>query len=209
MVLGKHNFIITYTADKIARTLGNTLVAPVITLVPEGSYSPASGHMRMAGTLSMPDDAGFTMLLEAAATSLKGSGFRNIFLIGDSGGNQNGMKAVADKLDAQWRAEGVRVYHIPDYYAKAGDEIDKHIAATLRIPEDQVGGHGYVSDTSQLMYVAPHLVRVDKMEAGTPTNGVSGDPRPSTPQLGKLFLQMKIDAALAQIRQLTGQRGEG
>ena len=115
MAMGEHNFVIAYTSDKIARALGNTLVAPVITYVPEGNYSPASGHMRMAGTISMPDDAGFTALLEAASASLKGAGFKTILLIGDSGGNQNGMKAVAEKLTAQWAADGVKVLHIPDY----------------------------------------------------------------------------------------------
>ncbi len=29
-------------------------------------------------------------------------GFKNIIMIGDSGGNQNGQKAVADKLTAQF-----------------------------------------------------------------------------------------------------------
>jgi creatinine amidohydrolase len=176
--------------------------------VPEGNYSPASGHMRMAGTISMPDDAGFTMLLEAASASLKGAGFKTILLIGDSGGNQNGMKAVAEKLTAQWAADGVKVLHIPDYYEKAGDVNDQYLSKTLGIPLDQLGGHANTSDTSQLMYIRPDLVRVDKMEAGNATNGVSGDPRRSSPQLGKVLLQNKIDAALAQIRQLTGQRGE-
>jgi creatinine amidohydrolase/Fe(II)-dependent formamide hydrolase-like protein len=208
MALGEHNFVVAYTADKIARALGNTLVAPVITYVPEGNYSPTSGHMRMAGTISMPDDAGFTMLLEAAAASLKGAGFRTILLIGDSGGNQNGMAATATKLTAAWQADGVKVLHIPDYYEKGGDAIDAYITKELRIPADQVGGHANISDTSQLMAIRPDLVRVEKMEPGNQTNGVSGDPRRSSPQLGHIFLQMKVDAALAQIRQLTGQRGE-
>ena len=208
MALGEHNFVVAYTADKIARALGNTLVAPVITYVPEGNYSPPSGHMRMAGTISMPNDAGFTMLLEAAANSLKGSGFRTILLIGDSGGNQAGMAQVATKLSAEWQSQGVRVLHIPDYYEKAGDINDAYLSRTLGIPADQLGGHANSSDTSQLMYIRPDLVRVDKMEPGNDTNGVSGDPRRSSPQLGKVLLQNKIDAALAQIRQLTGQRGE-
>lgn len=43
MVIGKHNYVVTYTADKIARALGNTLVAPVIAYVPEGSWLPPTG----------------------------------------------------------------------------------------------------------------------------------------------------------------------
>src|SRR5215216_6570575 len=35
MVDGEHKFVMEYSADKIARGLGKTLVAPVITYVPE------------------------------------------------------------------------------------------------------------------------------------------------------------------------------
>lgn len=205
MALGEHNFVVAHNADKIARALGNTLVAPVISYVPEGNYAPASGHMRMAGTISMPDTLGYTMLLEAAATSLKGSGFKTILLIGDSGGNQNGMAATATKLNAAWQADGVKVIHVPDYYTKGGDAIDKYITDNLGIPADQVGGHGNISDTSQLMAIRPDLIRANKMEPGNATNGVSGDPRKASPYLGHIFSQLKVDAALAQIRQLTGQ----
>src|SRR5688500_20280688 len=45
MVDGEHKFVMTYAADKIARVLGKTLVAPVITYVPEGSWENPSGHM--------------------------------------------------------------------------------------------------------------------------------------------------------------------
>jgi len=34
-------------------------------------------------------------------------GFQNIILIGDSGGNQAGMKAVAEKLNADWNGSPV------------------------------------------------------------------------------------------------------
>jgi len=52
MVLGKHRFIIEHAVDLIARRLGNTIVAPVVTYVPEGDVDPPSGHMRYAGTIS-------------------------------------------------------------------------------------------------------------------------------------------------------------
>ena len=38
MVDGEHKFVMHYAADKVARALGKTLVAPVITYVPEGSW---------------------------------------------------------------------------------------------------------------------------------------------------------------------------
>ncbi|HEV8346906.1 MAG TPA: creatininase family protein, partial [Vicinamibacterales bacterium] len=45
MVDGEHKFVMEYTADKIARGLGKTLVAPVVTYVPEGSWENIGGHM--------------------------------------------------------------------------------------------------------------------------------------------------------------------
>ena len=54
----------------------------------------------------------FQAILTDVAHSLKMHGFENIIFIGDSGGNQNGQKAVAEKLTAQWNGNPV-VAHIP------------------------------------------------------------------------------------------------
>src|ERR1700710_152228 len=64
MVLGTHNQVVAYTAEKIARSLGNTLVAPVIAYVPEGAWESTAGHALKPGTISLPDDQGYTDLLE-------------------------------------------------------------------------------------------------------------------------------------------------
>src|SRR5688500_15439718 len=82
MVDGEHKFIMEHTADKIARGLGKTLVAPVITYVPEGSWDPPSGHMRYPGTITLPEDR-FVELLVNAGRSLKAGGFKNIYFLGD------------------------------------------------------------------------------------------------------------------------------
>ncbi|MGQ0643062.1 MAG: creatininase family protein, partial [Gemmatimonadaceae bacterium] len=55
MVTGQHRFVLEYTTDKIARALGNVLVAPIIAYVPEGGWDPPSGHMTKAGTISLPN----------------------------------------------------------------------------------------------------------------------------------------------------------
>jgi creatinine amidohydrolase/Fe(II)-dependent formamide hydrolase-like protein len=52
-------------AERIARALGHTLVAPVIAYVPEGRISPPSGHMRFPGTISVPGET-FERVLESA-----------------------------------------------------------------------------------------------------------------------------------------------
>src|SRR6187402_3408093 len=70
MALGKHNYLVMYKAGQIATQLGDALVAPVVSYVPEGDINPPTGHMRFAGTISLPQDV-FVKVLEYAARSLK------------------------------------------------------------------------------------------------------------------------------------------
>jgi creatinine amidohydrolase len=87
MVLGKHDYFVSTAATRIAPELGHTLVTPVVSFVPEGSYDPPSENMKFAGTLGVPDTV-FAQVLEGIACSLKSAGFKTICLIGDHGGNQ-------------------------------------------------------------------------------------------------------------------------
>src|ERR1700759_70305 len=87
MALGKHNFRVRYLSEKIARSLGNALVAPVIAYVPEGGLAPATGHMRFPGTITVPEEA-FDKILEYAARSFKLAGFHEIVFLGDHGSYQ-------------------------------------------------------------------------------------------------------------------------
>ena len=101
MVLGKHKYVINHAADLIARRLGNALVAPAMTYVPEGNIDPPSGHMRYTGTITLPNEY-FMKVLEYTARSLRVHGFTDIVFIGDSGGNQEGMREVSEMLNEEW-----------------------------------------------------------------------------------------------------------
>jgi creatinine amidohydrolase/Fe(II)-dependent formamide hydrolase-like protein len=118
MVLGKHNVRVKALAEKIARALGNALVAPVIAYVPEGAISPPAGHMRFPGTISVPS-ATFEEVLESAARSFKAHGFRDIVFLGDHSGYQSSETKVATKLNREWKSSSVRVHPLPEYYAAA------------------------------------------------------------------------------------------
>jgi sterol desaturase/sphingolipid hydroxylase (fatty acid hydroxylase superfamily)/creatinine amidohydrolase/Fe(II)-dependent formamide hydrolase-like protein len=204
VVLGKHNYIVKYTAGKIAETLGKTLIAPVISYVPEGSITPADGHMRFAGTLSISETE-FDALLEAAARSLKQHGFKTIAFIGDSGGNQAGQKRVAERLTTLWQNEGVRVIHVNDYY-----EANAQRAYLLNngYSELQIGGHAGIRDTSELMAVNPAGIRagsqVDHMGSDFMLTGADGDASKASPLIGNILLNLKIEAAVKQIRKAAG-----
>src|SRR4029450_8842530 len=75
---GKHNFVVTYAANQMARRLKNALVAPTIQHVPEGDPDTS-----VPGEISLPSPA-YDQLLDAAARSLKVHGFTDVLFIGDS-----------------------------------------------------------------------------------------------------------------------------
>ncbi|HKO67103.1 MAG TPA: creatininase family protein [Burkholderiaceae bacterium] len=205
MVLGKHNFIVKHAAEQIARRLGNALVAPVLAYVPEGNIDPPSGHMRYPGTISLPDEV-FMKVTEYAARSFKANGFKDIVLIGDSGENQKGLQSVANSLNKQWLQTGVRVHFVPDYYKESPFREWLQGQGEKR---DDIGGHAGIVDTSQLMVVNQNGIRTDKLAPGGDRNvtGVSGNPVRASVAYGKKGLEMKIDAAVVQIRKLIATKG--
>lgn len=201
MVDGEHKFVMAHMADRIARAVGRTLVAPVITYVPEGSWAPITGHMRYPGSITLPEDR-FTELLVHAGRSLKAGGFTTVLFIGESGGNRVGMKQATDRLNELWKGSA-RAFWIDDYYTKSHADENAYITKTMGIPEDRIGGHANLLDTSELLYVAPQHVRADRLSGNTyEGNGVSGDPAKSSPDLGKVFLQIKLDNTVSQIRKV-------
>lgn len=202
LVLGKHNFVMKMTVAEIARRLGRTVVAPVMAYVPQGEINPPAGHMRRTGTIHLPPEY-FAKVVEFAARSLKQHGFLDIILIGDSGGNQAPMKAVADALNAEWASTPVRVYHLDQYNA------NPEFLAWLKAQgysQEQIGSHAAIRDTSELMAAHPAGVRFDKrspgpLEDGSPS-GVVGDPTKASVEYGKKGLELKIEAAIQQFREL-------
>ena len=208
MVTGEHKYVLTHTTERIARTLGDALIAPIITYVPEGSWElPLRGHMAKAGSITLPEDR-FIELLLHAAKSLRAGGFTTVILIGDSGGNQNGMKAAADQLNAAWKESGGRALFIGDYYTKSAEDIRAYLGK-LGFPMEAIGSHAGMVDTSELLFVNPALVRRDRLApgGGSPDSGVTGDPTKATAAFGKALVQIKIDNALAQIRALRATTG--
>lgn len=200
MVLGKHNFIVKHAAGQIARRLGNALVAPVLAYVPEGNLDPPTSHMRYPGTITLPNEY-FMKVVEYAARSFRVNGFKDIVLIGDSGGNQKGLQAVAVMTSKEWAKSGVRVHYVADYYS--GDSFDAWLRKHGETPQD-IGTHAGIADTSQIMALNPDWIRRDKLAPGgdRAVTGVSGNPARASVAYGRKGLEMRIDAAVAQIRKL-------
>ena len=198
MILGKHDYIVAEAARRIAKDVGHTLVAPVVSYVPEGGYNPPTGHMRFPGTMGVPEPV-FAGVLEGIARSLKAGGFKLICFIGDHGQSQPAQTEVARRLSAEWAKDGVRVVEVGAYYADKA-QVDRLIAQGRSRAE--VGQHASVIDTSELMSVDPKGVDLSRYRAALENTGVSGDPTTASPELGSSLLAMRIAAAANEIRSL-------
>src|SRR6202167_3042723 len=161
MALGKHNRRVKLLSERIAASLGNALVAPVIAYVPEGNLSPPSGHLRFPGTIGVPE-AAFETILEYAARSFKLHGFKDIVFLGDHGGYQANERNVANKLNREWASSNVRAHAIAQYHDAA--QIDfARILRSQGFTPSEIGTHAGLNDTSLMLALDPSLVREDQI----------------------------------------------
>jgi creatinine amidohydrolase len=201
LVSAKHNIVLRATTEALARKLGNALVSSIIQFVPEGDIDPPTGHMRYPGSISLTAPT-FEALLTDVASSLKANGFKTIVFIGDSGGNQAGMKKVAEALSAKWSAAGAatRVYFIPEYYQYP--EVQEWIESGLGIKQVDEGLHDDYAISSMMALVDPNSIRLKQRAAkGKDTiNGVKLSPLSVTQDNARKIVAHRIDATIAALK---------
>src|SRR5262245_17949429 len=219
-VLGGHTLMARAIAPMIARKLGNALVAPVLPF----SVNPAGGvDPKMPGSVALSADL-FQKVNEAVVDSMAKNGFKDIVVMGDHGGGQAELNKLAAALDAKYSSQGIHVYFCGDVYEKSRQEL----ADWLKTKGLPLSNHAGITDTSEMLYLEPakeQWVRsIYKTTVGDPVlapgqqadpsvprvnNGVSGDPRRSTPEIGKLAIEMKVNDAVAQITRLIAAKRAG
>jgi creatinine amidohydrolase/Fe(II)-dependent formamide hydrolase-like protein len=76
--------------------------------------------------------------------------------------------------------------------------------------QEAIGQQGGITQTSEVMAIDPSLLRRDKFAMGGPRemegSGVTGDPRRATAPYGKQSIDMKVDAAIKQLKALTAAK---
>ena len=197
--MGKHNYVLQTACEEIARELGDALCAPIVKFVPEGGIDEPSGHMRYHGTISVTQET-FESILEDVGKSLAVHGFENIVYIGDSGGNQRGQAAVAERLNSQWT--DARAHHIGGFYDNEG--VIRYMNEELGITEPTSDGvHDSYWLTSMQMVTDPSTVRYDeRVAAGKATiNGVSIAPKEKTIEVGKKLTAWRVAKTTRLIRE--------
>jgi creatinine amidohydrolase len=203
---GGHNLVAHATVEAIARKLGNAIFLPVLPYTPN-DVEPIPGTIGITNEL-------LAALLQRITEQAFLNGFRNVILMGDHGGGQPQVyEEVANKLNARYGA--LRVFYGDQVYRPANDAFDQYLAQHGYPP----GLHGYLFDTSEMLYLdrdntwvrrdlVPSAVGdpvvAGKVQIGpqSPYNGIQGDARRSTAELGKRAFDMKVDYAVRQIRSL-------
>ena len=202
LTTGKHNHVLRVMGESIARRLGNTLVAPIVTIEP-GNPERAS----TPGGIRYSQET-YQAVLRDMAVSLAAQGFTRIFLLGDSGGNQRGMAAVAEELGEAWRDRDVLIAHIPEFY-NYGDVLI-YQRDVLGIDEDPRldGLHDDYYITSIIMNDDPRHVRLEqRLRADKATiNGISIVPAEQTIEHGKKLIEFRTQATVAAIERVVAGR---
>jgi len=217
-VNGGHNLMARETVKAIALKLGNAIAMPVL------SYTPNDASAALPGTIGLTNELLAAVLERITEQSIK-TGFKNVVLMGDHGGGQPDVyAAVAKKLDEKYSPQGIRVVYCDEVYRKRQEDFDKWLAEN-GYPRSS---HAGIPDTSEMLYLGGDKgwVRKDLIKAavGDPApepgqrgrgrgqadpnapprinNGITGDARRSSVELGKREFDMKIEYATRQITQL-------
>lgn len=205
---GGHNFMAKATVKAIALKLGNAIAMPVL------PYTPNNASATLTGTLGLTNDI-LGAILERLSEQAIVTGFKNVVLMGDHGGGQPDVyRDVAKKLDDKYAPQGIHVFYSDSVYAPAQDDFEKWLRSQGYPPS----GHAALFDTSEMLYVCGDAcVRKDLLATavGDPVlppgtrrdpnaprvnNGISGDARRSSAELGKMLFDKRIEYAVSQIR---------
>ena len=205
LVTGKHNIVLSVSMEAVARKLGNALIAPIVPFVPEGDFYPKepTGWMQYPGVVSVTQQT-FRALLTDIARSMKTHGFDSVVLLGDSGGNQTGLEAVAETLSKEWAGTGTTIAFIPEYYDNNRVSAWLEQQGIHEVRDDEI--HDHLQYTYTMMLVDPQSVRAHvRRGAGLlRTNGVDLKSIRESQEIGRRLVDFQSDYTVDAIRRRLG-----
>jgi len=197
---GKHQYAIKLVGEAIARKLGNALIAPII---PIEAGNPDNKYLEW-GSIYFTAET-FQAVVRDIATSLKSQGFKNVVLLGDSGGNTAGLRAVAAELGPKW-GEDAHIYHVPEYYNwTSSGGVRDFVINQLGIPEKQSEGiHDEYGLSAVMMAFDPKIIRFDeRVSASKATiNSIALTPKDKAIENGKKIIEFRATVAVDAIRKV-------
>ncbi len=204
--MNKHNINNRLLGPMIAKRLGKTLVAPLVTLEP-GNAGPNITPGRAGPMLSQ---ATYTALLFDMGNYLRSMGFKEIYYLGDSGGNGRGMQAAADSLTKLYADHPDKVVfkHVPEYYNHTS-VVQPYIQSELKIPEGiKIGAstgtsglHEELGIDATLALADPQSIRYEqrKKVGQDEINGVKFQSLAWLQDLGRKIADVRVKATVDAI----------
>lgn len=195
LTTGKHNNVLKATGESIARALGKTLVAPIVTLEPGNPMRPNMSP----GTIVLSHTT-YRAVLNDIGQSLKSQGFTDVVFLGDSGGNLTPMKDTAEALNTTWAGSGVRAHFIPEYYNYA--DVEHFEQTELGIHETLEGLHDDYYISAIISTVTTDGIRMpERVKAGKfVINGVPLAPIEKTIANGRKMVEFRTKVTVDAIR---------
>ncbi len=127
------------------------------------------------------------------AVSALAVGFTHVVMLGDHGETQEVIREAATALDAEWRPKGGRVFFIPVY--EEGEGRMRDILAARGIPRNLTTP---IDDASEIMALdADRWLRPDQLDDEIAAV--------ASAELGRQFIDGKVEVAVASIRELVGR----
>jgi creatinine amidohydrolase len=196
LTTGKHNHVLKVMGDAIARTLGHTLVAPIVMIDqgdPNGTETP--GRLVLS-------PATLSAVLKDMATSLRAQGFTEIFFLGDSGSNQSMLAGVAEDLTAAWGDDDVLVAHIREYYNYSDVlQYQNEVLGKVELNKDLDGYHDDYYISSLIMNDSPDHIRLPQRQRVNldHINSLHMDEAEGL-EIGRKIAQFRADVTVAAIK---------
>jgi creatinine amidohydrolase len=208
---GKHNYSNQLMGESVARALGNTLIAPLVTIEP----GRPSGPVTIGNTGPMVSQDTYVRWLVDLGDSLRGMGFTEIYYLGDSGSNLRGMQAAADTLNARYGGSPAVFHHVAEFYNH--EEVRRWIQEDLGIPEEieysasrgSDGIHDELSISAVMSVLDPTTIRYEQRvaEGLASINGISLEPLSETQNLGRRIIEYRTGITVDAIEAFRDDRG--
>lgn len=206
LAMGKHNINNKLLGEMIARKMGKTLVAPLVTLEPGN----AGANIQPGRAGPMISQATYRAVLYDMGSYLRSMGFTEIYYIGDSGGNRGGMQFAADSLTKVYAGNGQPVYfkHIAEYYNHTS-HVQPFIQNELKIPEQirigassgSSGLHEELGIDATMALVDPQSIRFEqRVKAGqAEINGIKFESLKWLQDLGRKVADVRVTTTINAI----------
>jgi creatinine amidohydrolase len=198
LVLDKHNINNRLHGEMIARRLGKTLVAPLVTLEPGNA-----GNTITPGRAGpMISQATYRALLFDIGNFLRSMGFKEIYYLGDSGGNTGGMRFAADSLTKLYENDTARVVfkHVAEYYNHTS-HVQPFIQNELKIPEQiRIGASTGSSGLHEELAIDATMALVDPVSIRYPQRVKVGEAEINGVKFESLEWLQEIGRKVAELR---------